>query len=313
MMQYIKLQKSDIHEIMRRYALETIGFEPIAEGAGNTNYLIKTTRGDYALTLFEIEKSRAIQICDLLNLLEEFKFPATRIQRLPNGSVMTSYRGKSVLLKPYIIGDVKKNLDENMLHQIGEKLAELHEIPLPRSTFLPEKHPYGLHTFSRVLKKGIDPDYERWLEGKYALLKKNIPEGLPYGLTHGDLFYDNVLFDGDEFKAMLDFEEAAQYYKIFDIGMALLGICLKDSQIALDKARSLIKGYQKIRMLTTQEKESLKLFIEYAAISTSSWRFWKYNIDTPIAEISMKYMEMVKIANNVGAVPNRIFMDVIFN
>ena len=49
------------------------------------------------------------------------------------------------------------------------------------------------------------------------------------------------------------------------------------------------------------EREILQLFVGYAAIATSSWRFWKYNIDTPIAELSQKHWEMVNISNAASA------------
>ena len=94
--------------------------------------------------------------------------------------------------------------------------------------------------------------------------------------------------------------------------MAVVGLCTKNSKVILNKVRSLVKGYQRIRVLEEQEKESLQLFIEYAAIATSSWRFWKYNIDTPIAEKSDKYIQMVKIAHNAGAISNAKFMNIIF-
>jgi len=310
MVQYLKLRESDIHKITSKYELNPVDYEPIEEGAGNTSYLVRTTKNQYVLTIFEIEQIRVAKLCKLLYLLEEFDFPTTRIQKLANGDKTTNYQGKPVLLKPYIIGHVKKQLDENMVSQIGEVMAILHEIPNP--DFLPARHAYGLQTFPRVMEKGINQEYENWLAQRYDYLKNNIPVGLSRGLIHGDLFYDNVLFDGKEFKAIIDFEEACQYYKLFDLGMAVVGLCTKDSKVKLNKVRSLVKGYQRIRILEEQEKGSLQLFVEYAAIATSSLRFWKYNIDTPIAEESDKYMQMVNIANNAGAIPNALFMSTIF-
>ncbi len=131
-------------------------------------------------------------------------------------------------------------------------------------------------------------------------------------MIHGDVFIDNVLFEGKKFKAIIDFEETCRYYRIFDLGMAVVGMCLAGSEIELSKVRFLIKGYQPIRMLEGAEKRTLKLFIEYAAISTSSWRFWKYNIDTPITELSEKYWEMVDIAKSAAAMPDKKFMKEVF-
>ncbi|MCK5222230.1 MAG: hypothetical protein KAR14_11670, partial [Candidatus Aminicenantes bacterium] len=83
-------------------------------------------------------------------------------------------------------------------------------------------------------------------------------------------------------------------------------------EIILPKVRALVKGYQMIRMLENAEREILQLFVEYAALATSSWRFWKYNIDTPITELSQRYIEMANIAKAAGAISNEKFMKEIY-
>ena len=311
MTQYSKIQEKDILEILRKYNLTQIGYESIEESTGNTNYLVRTAQNQYVLTIFETEHIRAANLSRLLYLLEELDFTTTRIQKLANGDAITSYQGKPVLLKPYIVGQVVENMDENMVSQVGAIMASLHEIPNPH--YLSSQHAYGLETFPRVMDKGINLEYENWLVQRYDFLMKTIPSGLPRGLIHGDVFYDNVLFDRKKFKAIIDFEEACQYYKVFDLGMAIVGLCTEESKVRLPKVRSLVNGYQKIRVLEGAEKEILKLFVEYAAIATSSWRFWKYNIDTPIAELSDKHREMVNIAKDASAIPNEKFMNAVFS
>lgn len=311
MTQYLKLQKNDIREILGKYNLKPINYKSIEEGLGNTNYLVRTTQNHYILTIFEIEHIRAENLSRLLYLLEKYEFPATRIRKLANGDVITKHQGKPTLLKSYIVGLVVEKLDEDMFSQVGAAMASLHEIPSP--DYLPDQHAYGLETFPRVMDKGINLEYENWLCQKYDFLIETIPSGLPRGLIHGDVFYDNVLFDEKKFKALIDFEEACQYYKVFDLGMAVVGLCTEGSKIILPKVRSLVKGYHTIRMLEEAEKEILQLFVEYAAIATSSWRFWKYNIDTPIAELSQKYLEMVNISKAANAIPDEKFMNVVFS
>ena len=311
MTQYLKLQEKDILEISRKYNLTQIGYESIEESAGNTNYLVRTAQNQYVLTIFETEHIRAANLSRLLYLLEELDFPTTRIQKLANGDAITSYQGKPVLLKPYIVGQVVENMDENLVSQVGAVMASLHKIPNPH--YLPCQHAYGLETFPRVMDKGINLEYENWLAQRYDFFMQTIPSGLPRGLIHGDVFYDNVLFDGKKFKAIIDFEEACQYYKVFDLGMAVVGLCTEESKVRLPKVRSLVNGYQKIRVIERAEKEILQLFVEYAAIATSSWWFWKFNIDTPIAELSDKHREMVNIAKDASAIPNEKFMNAVFS
>ena len=127
-------------------------------------------------------------------------------------------------------------------------------------------------------------------------------------MIHGDLFYDNVITEQGKFKAIIDFEEACYYYLIFDIGMSILGLCLDKGVLNLVKVKSLINGYQSIRPLQSEEKGKLKFFVEYAAIATSKWRFWKYNIDVPNKKLKDKHWEMVNIAKNINSINNKNFI-----
>lgn len=295
---------------MMKYDLKLSDHKFIEVGSGNTNYLVRSEQNQFILTIFEIGHIRTEKLCRLLHLLDKYEFPTNHIQKLVNGDEITSYHGKPVLLKPYIAGQVACKLDDDMLSQVGAAIAGLNKIPGP--DYLPDHHEYGLETFPRVMNKGINFEYEKLVEEKYNFLKKTIPSGLPRGLIHGDVFIDNVLFQGDKFKAIIDFEEACVYYKVFDLGMAVVGMCIEGSEIILPKVRALVRGYQMIRMLENAEREILQLFVEYAALATSSWRFWKYNIDTPITELSQRYIEMANISKAAGAISNEKFMKEIY-
>ncbi len=311
MTQYAILQKEDILEILSRYDLDLKSYDPIDQGEGSSTYLLRTEQRQFVLTLFEIDHIRAVNMGKLLGLLEKYKFPTSRVYAPENGGPVIGYGGKPVLIKPYITGQVMAVPNEDMISQVGTAMATLHKIPCP--DYLPHRYAYGLQTYSDLLDCGIDQEYEDWLAGRLVHLKQRIPARLPRGLIHGDVFRDNVLFVGQTFKALIDFEDACQYYRVFDLGMAVVGLCTEGKQIKLTKVRSLVKGYQTINVLEEQEKKVLRLFIEYAAIALSSWRFWKYNIHTPIAEKADKHMEMVSVANHARAIPKEEFWDSVFD
>ena len=55
--------------------------------------------------------------------------------------------------------------------------------------------------------------------------------------------------------AIMDFEEARHYYRIFDLGMTIVGTCSKNNTINFEKANSLLEGYsQKIELLEKEKK-----------------------------------------------------------
>jgi homoserine kinase type II len=288
---YTKLLENEIQEIMGRYEFSVTSYEPIAQGSGNSNYLLNTNHGKFVLTVFEIEPIWAVYSSKVLLLLEKHEFPAPRLQKMAKGEMLTKYQGKPVLVKPYITGYVEADIDDEKAKQVGTAIAKLHEIPAP--DYLPEN--------------------KTWVEQRYRYIIEKLPSQLPVGLVHGDIFYDNVLFEDDNFKAILDFSEVSRIYKIYDLGMAVVGICTEETNIVIEKVRALIEGYQEIRFLEEIEKDSLQLCIEWAAILTSTWRFWKYNIDVPDADKSEKYLQMVYIAKNVSAIPKEEFKMAVFS
>ena len=311
MAQYTKLSEDEIQEIAGRYELIIFSYEPIEQGAGNSNYLLNTNHGKYILTVFEIEPIRAAHMIKILLLLEKHEYPAPRLIKMANGEVLTKYHEKSVLVKPYITGYVAAELDDEKAKQVGLALAKLHEIPAP--DFLPDKHSYLENAYPTFMEQEIDRNYRTWVGQRIRYIIEKLPSQLPVGLVHGDIFYDNVLFEDENFKAILDFEDVSRIYKIYDLGMAVVGICTEGTNIVIKKVRAFLDGYQEVRLLKEIEKDSLQLCIEWAAILTSTWRFWKYNIDMPDADKSEKYMQMVYIAKNASAIPKEEFKMAVFS
>lgn len=305
-----RLQLLDIKKIARQYGLTVSAFEPFSGGASNSSYLLQADKNRYVLTRFTNKEFPDVtKLAQLLRLLDEHNFPSTRLVLLPTGEAALMYRAKPVILKRYISGQVCSALDNAMLHQIGAAMARLHQIPPP--DFLPDEHPYGIQLFSSVIGRDINTEYESWLAGQLRYFEQHIPPNLPRGLIHGDLFYDNVLFEGG-LKAIIDFEDACCYYKAFDLGMAIVGLCTKATKLAPSAARALLMGYQQVRVLEEREKESLPLFIEYAATATSYWRFWKYHIHAPQAQKADKHWEMVRLAKQARAIPKASLFSHVF-
>lgn len=321
MAKYTKLNQQDIQSLAENYELKINDFFMLDGGNGNSSYVLKTKHHKYVLTVCDDkELEEVFNLGQLLLFLEEKNVPTNRLISTRKSEIMTTFSTsdivKPVLLKDYIEGHVVEQMDEAMLFQVGRQVALLNQIPPP--DYLPTNHPYGRQHFSKVVGLNIDPDYESWLIEEFEYLDHNIADSLPRGLIHGDLFYDNLLFDSlsdmpTKLKAIIDFEEACNYYLIFELGMGILGTCLNDIKIDLNKARSLVDGYQKVRQLTHIEKEKLQVFVRYAAVATSYWRFNKYNIKEPNENKEDHHWQMVQISNEVAKIPAKSFFEATFN
>jgi len=318
---YTKLNKQEIQSLADNYNLKIVEFSSLDGGNGNSSYILKTQQASYVLTVCDDKEfDEVFKMGKLLLLLEAHKVPCNRLISPVNSEILTTFTNadgvKPVILKDYIDGQVVEQLDENKLLQVGRQVARLNKILSP--DYLPTNHPYGRHLFPRVVGLNIDAEYESWLAEEIDYLEQHIATNLPRGLIHGDLFYDNLLFDSlsgmpGGFKAIIDFEEACHYHLIFELGMGILGTCVNDITVDLNKARALVAGYQKVRPLAQIEKESLQLFVRYAAVATSYWRFNKYNIKDPIEDRADHHWQMVQIAREVSEISITQFFDAIFS
>ena len=318
---YTKLNQQDIQSLADNYDLKIIEFSPLDGGNGNSSYILKTQQASYVLTVCdEKEVDEVFKMGHLLLLLEAHNVPCNRLISPVKSEILTTFLTtdgvKPVMVKGYIEGQVVEQLDKTMLSQVGRQAAKLNQIPPP--DYLPTYHPYGRQLFSRVVGLNIDIKYESWLAKEIKYLEEHITDNLPRGLIHGDLFYDNLLFDPlsgmpGGFKAIIDFEEACHYHLIFELGMGILGTCVNDIRVDLVKARALVNGYQQVRSLAQIEKESLQLFVRYAAVATSYWRFNKYNIEEPSKERVDYHWKMVQIANEVAEISTSHFFNAIFS
>ena len=317
---YTQLNKQDIHLLADNYNLKIVEFSPLDGGNGNSSYILKTQQASYVLTVCDDKEfDEVFKMGQLLLFLEAHNVPCNRLISPVKSKIITTFatadRVKPVMLKDYIEGQVIEELDETMLSQVGRQAARLNQIPPP--DYLSTNHPYGRQFFSRIMGLNIDAKYKCWMAKEIDYLEQNIAKNLPRGLIHGDLFYDNLLFNPlssmpGGFKAIIDFEEACHYYLIFELGMGILGTCVNDITVDLDKARALVSGYEEVRPLTKIEKESLQLFVRYAAVATSYWRFNKYNIEEPNKDRASHHLQMMQIAKAVGEISKTHFFDAIF-
>ena len=85
-----------------------------------------------------------------------------------------------------------------------------------------------------------------------------------HGLIHGDLFRDNVLWDGGAIAAILDFEQASGGSLAYD-----LAVCINDwcwvAQPQLPLVKALLEGYERVRPLAAGDRAALPIEVRAAA------------------------------------------------
>ena len=306
---YARLDRSAVKGLTRRFGIGDItAFSVMDGGSENTNYCLETNSGKYVLTLCDQKSLKhTTNLASLLVYLTDHGIRTSRVVVPPKGSIVILHDQKPVMLKHYVDGNITANLTGNLLVQLGQEMARLHEIPAP--SYLPNSFPYGRSYFPEVIDSNLDHAYIDWLSEKNSYLQKRIPQNLPMTFIHGDIFFDNLIVQGDQLMAIIDFEEACHYYRSFDLGMVIVGTCRDRQGISFEKARRFIRGYQNDMTLKSVERECLKAFAVYAAVATSFWRFRQYHLRRPEPRLYDKHVEMQTLADTIFKYPESSFTE----
>jgi homoserine kinase type II len=283
-------------------------FSALDGGSENSNYCVETNSGKYVLTLCDQKSLRqATNLANLLVYLTDHGIRTSRVVVPPKEPVVILHDGKPVMLKHHVDGDIAANLTGELLLQLGEEMARLHEISAP--SYLPESFPYGRSYFPEVINSNLDHAYIDWLSEKNSYLQEQIPQNLPRTLIHGDVFIDNMIVKGDQLMAIIDFEEACHYYRSFDLGMVIVGACRDRQGISFRKAKQFLRGYQNEVTIESVERESLKAFAVYAAVATSFWRFRQNHLLRPDPQFDDKHVEMQTLADTISGYTDSSFTE----
>ena len=139
---------------------------------------------------------------------------------------------------------------------------------------------------------GQDHPFLDWLEDFADYLEPYLTDDLARTLVHGDIFADNVIMDPVRGPVIMDFEEATVYYRLFDVGMTIVGTCRAGARIDPAAREALVRGYREVISLSPAEVRALPAFVNYAAAAMASWRFWQFNVVQPEAGKREHYREL---------------------
>lgn len=307
MADYTKLTPNEISGLLARYGIDHYeSCSVMPGGQANSSFKITTDKDQFILSVCDEKSFAEIDgLCRVLEHLASNRFPTSRLVRTVKAEPFIRLSDKPVYLKRYMEGDVIADLTPEMLAQVGRTMADLHAIaPLEN---MPDRLPFGFEAFDQLFAMNLQHPYVDWLNIQKTYLADAIDRNMPKGFIHGDIFWDNLLFSDRNLVAVLDFEEACFYYKLYDIGMCMIGCCLDNHVFNISKAAHLLHGYQQKCELSEKEKNQLKPFVVYAAATSSFWRFRQYNIYYPGTGKAESYKELSGVADAIQTIPTSAF------
>jgi homoserine kinase type II len=298
-----KLTIEKITTLLSPYGIVNIkAVSLLSGGSENTNYRIKTSARDYVLTICEqksLQESR--QLVNLLDYLAKQGFSSSKTLKTLNGELVSQWNNKAIIVKSFIKGEIVADLPTDLLHNLGAQLASLHLLAAP--SYLPSELGYGKEKFDLVKEYAPQSSFNHWLLGNRDYIDQHITKDLPKALIHSDLFYNNIIVTRDRKHAtIMDFEEASYYYRVYDIGMMIVGCCCYNNCFDHRKITSFLSGYQQSITFQASEIEALQAFTVYAATATAFWRHQNYNYVNIDATMAEHYVAMKNLADEVRAI-----------
>jgi len=310
---YTKINKKEIAYINKKFEVEKIiNFKGIKKGIENTNYLLRSRRYKFILTIFEkrVSKKEIPFFMKLMDQLNNSKINCPKPLKNKNGNYLIRIKNKTACIVSFLDGKDKKKISLKNCFDIGKIVAQMHLSS--KKIKLYRKNSMGIQNLNPLFnsikfksKKFIN--IEKFLKNNFKDIKKRWPKRLPNGIIHGDLFIDNIFFKNNKLSGIIDFYFAANDYFMYEIAICVNALCFdkKNSKFLINKkkVKNLIKGYESFRKISIKEKNSLNILCRGAAMRYFLTRLYDYTNTPKTALIKIKdpreYYQKIVIHNNL--------------
>jgi len=312
---YTKLSENNLKDFFSKYNLgKLLNYKGIKEGIENTNYFIQTEKDKFILTVYEKrveEKDLPFFMALMKNLFDE-NFPSPEPIINKNGSYITDISEKKAAVVSFINGSTKKNLSPINCHEIGKYAAKLHMIT--KKLTGKRKNMLSVDSWRRIYKNvekdciKIHPNLTKIIEENLDEIENNWPKSIPSGIIHADLFSDNIFFKNNKLTGIIDFYFSCNDFYAFEIAICLNALCFEghkeNMSFNVTKAKKFIDGYSQVRQLSEEEKKSLKILCQGAAMRFLLTRVFDYLNLTEGAIVKTKdpieYFKRLEFHNNIS-------------
>ena len=274
---YTKLNQNKIEEILSNYDLGKLElFKGIEEGIENTNYFLSINKKKFILTIYEkrVKSEDLPFFSELMSYLYKANFKCPAPISNNKNSTITDFDGKKLMIVSFLEGKAKQNLSPSNCKSIGVEVAKMHE--LTKNLKLKRQNNLSVQSWRKLFDTvkdkctKIHKDLPKLIGENLNDVEKHWPKNLPKGIIHADLFHDNIFFIQDRFSGMIDFYFSCEDYFAFEIAICFNALCFDGLKSNLSfnvtKAKNFIDGYTSVRKLTDEEKDSIKVLSQGAAL-----------------------------------------------
>ena len=275
---FTSVSLADLESWIVQYPLgQAKSIRGISSGIENSNFFIDTVAGEFVLTIFE--KLRFEQLPFYLELMRHLAergvlVPAPVLTKA--GEILNTLHGKPAAIVSKLEGRCRLAPEPAHCAAVGAMLARMHlagedfAIRQPNLRGLawwvdtaPAVLPFLSEANRQLLQDEVRFQQEFAATPAFARL--------PAGPIHGDLFRDNVMFDGARLTGFFDFYFAGCDTWLFDVAVCVNDWCIDLATGAADAARvqALLDAYHAVRPFAGDERAGWQAMLRAGAL-----RFW---------------------------------------
>lgn len=288
MARFTALDHHDVAALARGFGLGTIvRATPLDAGTISSNFELVDSDG--RSTVLRLNEGKAADVvaweADLSAEVAAAGVPTPRPRGAAVGGHVVLHRGLAVTAFEWVAGQHLAPAEVTPGHAtaLGSALAAFHLLGLGLP---PERRRAGIYQFADLVARfesfrdraATDPVLApavATLADELAWLTARAPvrAAATQGLIHGDLFRDNVLWDGARLVALLDLEQVSAGSLVYDLAVVLNDWCWlptdghggHDGRPAPALAAAVLAGYQERRPLTAADRAALPVEVRAAA------------------------------------------------
>ena len=264
-----------------------VAFRGIAEGVENSNFSLRTSQGDFILTLYE-KRVDVVELPWFIGLMEHLAsrgLTCPQPVRARDGSALYRLCGRMAAITTFLPGVWPRRVRVEHCAPVGQALAKLHRAG---ADYAPSRlNALGPAGWAPLLEKSlagadsVQPGLGQELSLALPRILGAWPTGLPVGHIHADLFPDNVFFLDGALSGLIDFYFAATDLLAYDVAVCLNAWCFEtDGSFNITKGRALLCAYHAARPFTEAEQRAIPVLCQGAAIRFALTRLFDW-VNTP--------------------------------
>ena len=271
----MKLTLKEANKIFKNYDLGTVlKFNRLLNGYANINFNVKTTKGIFFLrickekTLDEINYEHKVMI-ELKNINFPTAFPILKRDK----KYINKTSLGNVVLYEFMSGTTPK-VNKQTVKEIAIAVAKLNSLKNWRN--FKKKNTTNLQLCESLISKFSSsknkyPEIFKYFKEETEFLSQPLKKKVPQGFVHGDIFPVNTIFLENKLKAIVDFEFICTDNLLYDMGVTINGFCFEGNRLNPKLVSLFLKEYDKIRKISSKEKELIYYYIRWGAHAMICW------------------------------------------